>query len=381
MNNFLLISRNIIRQLFREKGSVLIFIILPMASIFLSLALFSNSNNYNIRVGVVDKDKGNISAALTEDIKKQENFVVSTPDESQINSTLTAGKLDCVLVIPEGFSEGLITGNIKKINVVSIQGISATAWVDSYLGMFVSNMHLLSAGSKGDRDVFNKYYLNYTTNSTSTELIRLKNTITGMNITYFGIGFLIQFLLIGAGRTASLIIRERQQKTLMRIRCAPIKGYQFMAGNVFVNIVMITLQTVIALMLLKYILKVSMGTSILNLMIVLFPLLIAGIGLTMMLAAFAKTERHLGTMLTMVIYPTCLISGCFWDASMMPDFMQKIAKFTPQRWALDGIESLMMGDSLGSISQNILVLFAFAAAFFAVAVYGFTKNKSVGAMG
>jgi ABC-2 type transport system permease protein len=381
MSNLLIIIRNIFRQLFRQKGSLLIFIILPIAGILLSMVLFSNTSESKIKIGIADNDGGTVSAWLIEDIGRQKRFQVSLIEETDVNTSITSGKLDCALIIPQGFSAGFEKGDIRKIDMVSVQGISATGWVESYLAVFLSNVRLLVIGSEGDAGMLQDLYESYSTSPTVTEHESVKNKAAGMSITYLGIGFLIQFLLVGAGRTSTLIIKERQQKTLSRIRCAPVRSSQYISGNVFVNLVMVTFQTVIALVVLQYILKIDIGVSILEMMAVLFPLLLAGIGLAMMLTSFAKTIHHLGTMITIVVYPTCLISGCFWDVEVMPEFMQKIAMLLPQRWALDGIKSLMAGNTLNDISGNLLILFAFAVAFFAIAIYGFARNKSAHALG
>lgn len=381
MNNFILISRNILRQLFRSKVNILVYFILPAASILLSMAIFGGGNNYSIRIGIVNKDNGIISAALLKDLKSRDQFTISEIDESQMNDNITANKLDCAFVVPEAFTDRFIAGDTQKIDVVSVQGVSATGWTDNYLYLFLSNMERLVIGSGGDKAMFSQMLDKFVSSPTGIEQISLKNVVNGKNITLFGIGFMIQFLLLGSGRTAALILKERQEKTLARIRCAPVKGYQFISSNVLINLVMITLQTVVALVLLNAFLNVDTGVSIINLLIVLFPLLVASIGLTLMLASFAKTERHLGTILTIVIYPTCMIAGCFWDGSSMPVLMQKIAMFTPQKWAIDGIRSLIAGNTLNDIALNILVMFAFAIAFFAIAIYGFNRNKSVSMMG
>lgn len=376
MNNLLLIARNILRQIFRKKGSFLIYIILPIIGIIVPLMMFGNTDDSYIRVGIVNQDKGVVSQKLVEDIKTQNRFTVSEMNEDQVNAFITGSKLDCAIIIPEGFSESFSGKETKTVDLVSIQGISATGWVSSYINTFLQNQKVLYTGSGNDAEAYSKIYDQFTSARTAVENSSVKNKVNGYSITYLGLGFLIQFLLIGAGRTASQIIREQKEKTLSRIRCAPVKSHEFISGNVLVNVGLVSLQTLATLVLLKYAFKIDIGVSIFNLMAVMFPLVIAGVGVNLMLVSIAKNENHFGTLTTLFVYPTCLISGCFWDIEVMPEFMQKIALFLPQRWALDGIEALMEGRGLGDVLINIGVVSAFALAFFAIAVFGFSRKQT-----
>ncbi len=376
MNNLLLIARNLLRQIFRKKSNIFIFVILPVIGILIPLMIYSNVESTTIRVGIADRDQGIISQKLIEDLMSQDRFKVSHIEEDQINSAITGGKLDCALVIPEGFTQSFLNDGTKQIDVVSVQGFAVTGWLDSYLTTFLRNQRLLAQGAGKDIEVYNTLYKQFQALTTKVELSDVKNMVNNYIITYMGMGFLIQFLLVGAGRTASLIIREQKERTLSRIRCAPIKGYEFILGNVVVNIGLVTGQTLLTMLLLRYLFKIDVGVPVSILMIMMFPLLVAGVAVNLMLVSFAKNENHFGTLSTLFIYPTCLISGCFWDIELMPDYMQKMAMFLPQRWALDGIEALIRGETLSDVLLNIGVISAFAFAFFALAIFGFSRKQA-----
>ncbi len=376
MNNLLLIARNILRQLFRQKGGVIIFIVLPIIGIIVPLMMFGNVKETYIRVGILDLDQGTVSQKLMEDIKTQDRFTISFVEDSQINSAIAGGRLDCALVIPEGFTDSFFKDGTKQLEVISVQGVAVTGWLDSYLNTFLQNQKLLTLGSGNDVQAYNTLYNQFYESTTKVELVGVKNMVNNYSITYLGLGFLIQFLLVGAGRTASLIIREQKERTLSRIRCAPVKGYEFISGNVVVNVGMVTLQTLLTLVLLRYVFHINIGVSVLAMMAVMFPLVMAGVGVNLMLVSFSKNENHFGTLSTLFVYPTCLLSGCFWSIDMMPDYMQKLALFFPQRWALDGIEALMMGQKLSDVLLNIGVISAFALAFFALAIFGFSRKQT-----
>ncbi|TXK85848.1 ABC transporter permease [Paenibacillus sp. N3.4] len=55
-----------------------------------------------------------------------------------------------------------------------------------------------------------------------------------------------------------------------------------------------------------------------------------------------------------------MLGGCFWLISLMPEWMQKIANFVPQKWAIDAIARMASGQTLSEmwIHMGVLTLFA-----------------------
>jgi ABC-2 type transport system permease protein len=80
-------------------------------------------------------------------------------------------------------------------------------------------------------------------------------------------------------------------------------------------------------------------------------------------------------MQNVVIVPTCLLAGCYFPYDIMPKTVQKIANFLPQRWLMDTISKLQQGIPFSELYLNILILFAFAIAFFLIAIYKFGRNN------
>jgi ABC-2 type transport system permease protein len=71
-----------------------------------------------------------------------------------------------------------------------------------------------------------------------------------------------------------------------------------------------------------------------------------------------------------------MLSGCFWPVEVMPKALQNIANFLPQRWTLDTLTKLQEGNAFSGLYLNFMILFAFALAFFLLAVYRFSRNNT-----
>jgi ABC-2 type transport system permease protein len=72
-----------------------------------------------------------------------------------------------------------------------------------------------------------------------------------------------------------------------------------------------------------------------------------------------------------------MLAGCYWSVELMPEIMQKISLFMPQRWAMMAIDTFQKGGSPADIILNIVIMIAFAAAFFAIAAYRMTVSDDI----
>jgi ABC-2 type transport system permease protein len=104
---------------------------------------------------------------------------------------------------------------------------------------------------------------------------------------------------------------------------------------------------------------------------------LVSVGLSLVITAFATNSNSAGALQTLIMTPTCLLSGCFWPVEIMPKAAQKMADFLPQRWLLDTISELQKGHSLSNLALNFATLFAFALVFFMIAIYKFSRNNNV----
>ena len=98
--------------------------------------------------------------------------------------------------------------------------------------------------------------------------------------------------------------------------------------------------------------------------------ILASLGIASAVAGMVKNADQLGIVNTLVMTPTCMIGGCFWPIAFMPDFMQKLANFVPQKWAIESMKLLAQGNDVSSIGIHlgILVLFAVVLLGFGAAV-------------
>ncbi|WP_027093903.1 ABC transporter permease [Cohnella thermotolerans] len=378
MNNVLWIVRRSLRATFRKKSSWIVYFGLPVAGILLSMLVYGSSSGGDLKIGVINQDG---DRALTQDairfVEGLNNVKVTMTDEASLKKDIASGKLDSGLVFEPGFADSVREGHPAHLNLVSAKGAEVTSYVKSMLDSYIGNVASIGLATKDDPQAFESIYADYKQAGFKLDARSLEDTSKVKDMTNQTIGFLLMFLLFSAVNMTELIIKEREDRTFLRLLSSPVSARAYVFANVLCTLVIQLLQIVVTLLLMKNVFHIDSGIPFGEMLGTLLLFSLTSIGLSLLLTAFAKNSKNAGALQNLVITPTCLLAGCFFPAEIMPDTVRKIANFLPQRWMLDTIAKLQDGQSFGSLALNLVVLIAFATAFTLVAIYRFSRNNDV----
>ena len=76
----------------------------------------------------------------------------------------------------------------------------------------------------------------------------LEDTSKNKDMTNQTMGYLIMFMLFSAVNLSGFILKEKENRTYFRLLSTPIDGKKFILSNVAVNMMILTLQIVIAVL-------------------------------------------------------------------------------------------------------------------------------------
>lgn len=370
MRNAILIARNVLRESLNKKSSFIVYLVLPVLCVILSLFLYSKSGTGSAIVGIEDNDRTTLSMDMVKSMSNNDKFKIRNIDEKDVKSDIVNQKIDCVLVIPMGFENDIKSGNMQKLQLVSIKGESVSSWIKVYTNNYIDNLLDISSASGGNAKTFDKMYSDLKNQQAAvitTETI--KDKYLGVGTTQESMGLFIMFILVGSATTANFILKEKEKRTYYRTFCAPVSSSIYILGNFIANIAIICVQVIAVILFMKYGLNIDTNMPDIQLFAILMDFGLVSVSFGLLIVAFSKTRYQANSLSTLVITPSSMIAGCFWPQQFMPDFMQKISKFFPQEWVLDAIDKAQNGASASQIAFNLAIIFAFAVVFSLVSIY------------
>ena len=181
--------------------------------------------------------------------------------------------------------------------------------------------------------------------------------------TIFGIFFIVNTIALS-------LLRERQSGTLLRLQAAPLSPVVLLLGKLLPFYCINLLQAALMFALGHWGLQLRLGAHPAALIAITLAVALVATSLGLLLATcFASTEQ-LGSTASVLVVVLAALGGILVPSFVMPDFMQTLALFTPQAWALEGYQNVLLrGQDLLGVLPQVGVLLAFAGGLFAVAVW------------
>jgi ABC-2 type transport system permease protein len=180
--------------------------------------------------------------------------------------------------------------------------------------------------------------------------------------TIFGIFFVVNVLALS-------LVRERQDNILMRLQATGAPVWVLLLGKLLPFYLVNLLQAALLFAVGIGVLHLALGAHPLALVPVTLATAAVATNLGLLIATWFETPEQLGGTASILSVLLAALGGLLIPLYVMPDFMRRLAVFTPQHWALTGYQDVLLrGGGLAEVLPEVGVLGAFALGFFALAV-------------
>ena len=167
------------------------------------------------------------------------------------------------------------------------------------------------------------------------------------------------------------IFRERRSGAMRRLRAAPVGRAPIVISKLAPFYVVNLIQIVIMFAIARLAFGLDLG-FVPALVVVSAALALVATGLGIALAGIARSETQGTGLAVIVVLTTSALGGVMVPRFIMPEAMQQIGNVTPQAWAIQGYQDVLVrGQGLGGVWLEAGVLLIFAAVFTAIGVWRF----------
>jgi ABC-2 type transport system permease protein len=281
--------------------------------------------------------------------------------------------MDLAVLVPAGFEQKVLSGEEPSLTLRSLKGQEVVGTVSVALNLYVADLlRIRDIQGLTDGQSLADSYRNLMQEGMQYREVPVSEHSGSAGMRQ-GSGFLFYVLSISMLQVASLILKEKQLGTLSRIRQAPVERLEYIF-SVFLAGVLILLVNLLSLhALITYAFGVYTTLSM-YLLWFYYGLVWLFIGIFM--ALIVNSSAVHGSLIPILTVITSMLGGSYWPIWLMPEFMQKIARITPQYWANDAMEILQQGQSLLGIPQHLLALTGFAALFLSLGVFALRRSRA-----
>jgi ABC-2 type transport system permease protein len=194
---------------------------------------------------------------------------------------------------------------------------------------------------------------------------------------FFGPVFIGIFIFVFVFITCSMsLLTERSGGTVRRLIATPVKSWQIVGGYMVSFSLIAVIQSAIILWVCIALIGFPNEGDLLTVAITTVSMALVSVTLGLLISGLARTPLQVIQLIIVFVVPQILLSGIF-ELSQTPEWMQVLAQFFPIYHGADAMRDVMLrGAGLGEVLPNIGILWAFIAAFFALASLRFRKKKA-----
>ena len=363
MLNALRITGNSIRQLLKKPSNLIVYVFLPPILAVVFMMMISSGQSSAISIGISDSDDSISSAELIKYIEENDKYNVVMYERDELAKAVADKAVRAGIDIPGGFGEYLSSGGeIVEVDIMSIEGAAVTAWLRGFMEQKISTMYSAGRMLEGT-GLYEEVIGGYSNKFIQVESVEVLDESRKMEGTSAGFGMYTFASLFGIFSICALAFREKVNKTYQRIMSGPVAPWQYVVGNTLACMFFATLHSIISLTLIYNIFGIGELLSLWQFVVLITVFYLAVIPLGLFLMSLGRSYSAVLAVNVLVLTLTCMLGGCYWDVTFMPDFMQKLARGTVQFWFTTGIVKLMNEGRLSAISTNLIVLAVFGLVF------------------
>ncbi|MCQ6558191.1 ABC transporter permease [Paenibacillus mendelii] len=383
----LIIAGLIVRRTIGHPKGFIMLVLLPALVLSIIITLFGSSQDSPKTVAVWNADQGPFGQMLIEQLANEPSIVLSSEgerSEEALRKAVVEGQVDAALYVPENYTASLLKGSqvqpklyrqsvtlwnaaIEQRLAVEAEQSSAFAAMAAASGKTVEDQ-LQQAERLVKEQAKHRISLTEPLQSLESKKTKPSNVLVT--------GVILLFIMLAINQSVQIVMEDRTNRTMARMYTAPVRKYEIALGNFLGSMVLGTVQLLLVLGVTRGLLHYDYGVEFGAHFLVLECFLLAAVGLSTAIAGLVRNTDHLPQLSTLVVTPTCMLGGCFWPIGMMPDFMQKLANFVPQRWAMEAIDRMAFGSGLQDVMLPIGILLLFAAVLLAFGVFILQPNRS-----
>ncbi|HEX6108134.1 MAG TPA: ABC transporter permease [Ktedonobacteraceae bacterium] len=363
------LASRIIRQVFRDKRTLVLIFIVPVVIMTLLFLVLTNTSSVHTLAIVPPSGTGSdrINTLITNLLPGKDKLNVNYINANQVNDTLTKGNADAAIIFPPDFTQQVFSGQSPSVQIV-LEGSDpnvANAMRDltgaftHQLGVALSALKAQQAqtgqgqaippvlGGSLPFTISNPQYLHggpqYTFN----------DSIAPVFIGIFS--FFFVFIL-----TSIAFLRERSQGTIERVMASPMTRTELVIGYILGFLLFALVQSLMILLFVIFALRVHYSGNLSLVFLVTALLTIGSINLGIFLSAFAQNEFQIVQFIPLVFGVQIFLSGVFWPIDQLPAILRPISYILPLTYANDALRAVMLkGADLAGIAWELSALLIF----------------------
>lgn len=357
------LTRKEFYQLLRDKSSLILGIVMPVALILI-IGYGMSLDVKSVPTAVVLEDTSPTARQAASFVNGSEYFspvYVSSMQDAE--ALLVRHDVDAIFRIPVHFTQDLAKGKAQVQVIVNgveaVSALSAQTYIEAGVLAWAAKEAL--GASRGQASVVSRIWFNDANTSTW----------------FFVPGVIMLVLMIvGIFLTSVVMAREWERGTFESLFVTPVSVLELILAKLIPYFLVAMLGMVLCLLAGRYLYELPLRGSILLVLGVSMLFLVVALGIGLVISAVTKSQ-FLACQVSLLVsfLPSMMLSGFMFDLHTEPLGVWLVSQLLPTTYYLQLLKSLLLtGNYWPMILKDTLLLLAYALFFMGLA-FKLTRKK------
>jgi ABC-2 type transport system permease protein len=395
-----LLARKDLLETVRDKLSFIFILVMPLAfTLFFGVLFGAGSSADKLPLAVWDADGGAAAKQLVAALEKSPVVRVVVKQGNEFETWMADERAAAGLLIPEGYSAAVASGNKADLTIVSTQGSSGASTAASEVRSLAAEQVTVELATRAAVDAVSSattrivplgYEEKMALQAQPVVAAALAHPAVAAKVVEAGAaagqtpsgfvlsspGMMVNFILFSLMTAGIALIIERQNGTLQRLMTTRLRRWELISGKAAGMFLLTFAQQVLLIGVAQLFFGVDYLRDPAALLVMMISLSLVASTLGLLLASVLKSEQALIATTVLVSMAVAALSGAWFPLEITGPAFQAVGHLLPTAWILDGLRGIVVrGFDVADVLPAFAVSVAWAAGFFAIAVWRFRLTE------
>lgn len=365
MNGFGAVFRKELRQMMRDRGTLMFALAIPVFEMILFGVIDMNARN--IPTAILDQSRTQESRRLIEQLNATSYLRVTAypVSRAELQRDIVAGREQVAIEIPPDYARNLSAGRHADVLVMidgSDSSIANSALAAANGVILNESLRRLIASARREPLIDAHPVMMFNPDMRSANLL-----IPGL------IAILLTFS--GTMLSAFAIVKERERGTLEQLMVTPVSPLAVVVGKLlpYLGLAYVQLVLIVALMTTLFRVPIHGSAPLLMLLAPIYLISLLSVGL--LVSSRAATQMEAMQKAMAVMLPSVLLSGYVFPISSLPAPLRVVSYLLPATHFIKIARGIVIrGATLADLWEPVAVLIGISVVLVAVSARAFQKT-------
>lgn len=352
----LVIVRKELIQLVRDPKTIAMVLMMPIVVTILFGVGYGSKSSGRYPITIVDLDGEDGSFKFIQELRNSKLFEIKAVYKSkgQGFSSVYSGEVYASLIIPEGFTEDLMSGRATRVELYyDASNPTVAQAIMQAVGVVTQQYQEWAASTFGTFAIQPMFYTVY-----GPKVEKIESFIPTL------MALILQ--MVPTSLISVSICKERERGTFEQFIMTPVSSFDIIFGKLVAYFIATISDVILSLFTAILLFNVKLRGSLIDMTVVSIVFLLSSLSMGLLISVFSRNQLQAYQASIFTFIPSMLFSGMLVPVEILGPEAETIASFIPMYYFISAFRNVSLkGWNFMMVADKLAIITLFSATFLA----------------